>query len=132
MEEVLASPLVGSEGIIVAKRNLQRHATDFPEGGSLIWQARLRSRDLMRIMDCVQCNVCRLHGKVGALGVATAMQVLLGAEGRRGDSNRLHRVEIAALITTLGKFASAIQIVAEFEERRRAAAGAGDATTPDA
>ena len=34
MEEVLASPLVGSEGIIVAKRNLQRHATDFPEGGS--------------------------------------------------------------------------------------------------
>ena len=56
--------------------------------------------------------------QVGALGIATAMQVLLGAEGRGGDSSRLHRVEVAALITTLGKFASAIQIVTEFEERR--------------
>ena len=56
---------------------------------------------------------------MGALGVATAMQVLLGAEGRGGDSSRLHRVEIAALLTTLGKFASAVQIVTEFEERKR-------------
>ena len=60
-----------------------------------------------------------VSAQVGALGVATAMQVLLGAEGRGGDSSRLHRVEIAALLTTLGKFASAVQIVTEFEERKR-------------
>lgn len=114
VDEMLASPLLNNAGILVAESNLRRHATE--EGAaSRLWQARLRTRDLMRIMDCVQCNVCRLHGKVGSLGVATAMQVLLGAEGRGGDSSRLHRVEIAALISTLGKFAHAVQIVQEFE-----------------
>ena len=75
--------------------------------------------DLVRLR-CSLAPFCRsfLLMQVGALGIATAMQVLLGAEGRGGDSSRLHRVEIAALITTLGKFASAIQIVSEFEERR--------------
>jgi hypothetical protein len=55
---------------------------------------------------------------VGALGLATALAVLLGAEGRGGDSSRLHRVEIAALIATLGKFAKAAQIIKDFEARR--------------
>ena len=63
LDEVLASPLVLDEGVQVAQQNLQRHAVE--AGGALLWQARIRSRDLMRIMDCVQCNVCRLHGKVG-------------------------------------------------------------------
>lgn len=84
-----------------------------------------------------QCNICRLHGKVGALGVATALSVLLGAEGRGGDSSRLHRVEVAALISTLGKFANAVQIVQEFEARRAAKdaspdAGAAAASVPAA
>jgi len=54
---------------------------------------------------------------VGALGVATAMQILLGAEGV-GESYEPTRVEIAALVTTLGKFASAVKIVKEFEASR--------------
>ena len=61
-----------------AEDNLREHALARPE---LIWKARLRTRDLLRIMNCVQCNVCRLHGKVGALGVSVAMQILLGDEG---------------------------------------------------
>ena len=88
----------------------------------VIWASLLLGRPLF------QCNVCRLHGKVGALGVATALSVLLGAEGRGGDSSRLHRVEVAALISTLGKFASAVKIVQEFEARRAAAASASEAT----
>lgn len=29
-----------------------------------IWQMRQRSRAMLRVMDCVQCGACRLHGKV--------------------------------------------------------------------
>jgi len=115
VKEMLACPLISAEGVHVAETNLRRHAA---QEGAQIWQARLRTRDLLRIMDCVQCNVCRLHGKVGALGLATALQVLLGAEGRGGSSSRLNRVEIAAMITTLGKFANAVMIVQEFEARK--------------
>jgi len=114
--QLLQSPLVLDKGVEVAELNMRDHAV---QPGSKLWQARLRTRDLLRIMDCVQCNVCRLHGKVGALGIATSMQVLLGAEGRGGDSSRLHRVEIAALVTTLGKFSNAIRIVTEMEAARR-------------
>eukprot|EP00613_Pedinella_sp_CCMP2098_P054569 CAMPEP_0171897546 /NCGR_PEP_ID=MMETSP0992-20121227/48198_1 /TAXON_ID=483369 /ORGANISM="non described non described, Strain CCMP2098" /LENGTH=392 /DNA_ID=CAMNT_0012525691 /DNA_START=8 /DNA_END=1186 /DNA_ORIENTATION=+ len=113
VSEVLMSPLLNNPGVLVAESRLRAHAAN--SGGGNLWQARLRTRDLLRIMDCVQCNVCRLHGKVGSLGLATALQVLLGAEGRGGDSSRLHRVEIAALISSLGKFANAIQIIKEFE-----------------
>ena len=69
-----------------------------------IWKARLRTRDLLRVMNCVQCNVCRLHGKVAALGLATGLQILLGTEGDGGDVDSLHRVEVASLITLAAKF----------------------------
>ena len=55
---------------------------------------------------------------MGTLGLATALQLLLGAEGRGSDPNRLDRVELAALIATLGKFSNAVQIVQEFEARK--------------
>lgn len=115
VNELLECDLIADPGVELAELNLRAHAV---EPGSALWQARLRTRDLLRIMNCVQCNICRLHGKVGSLGLATAMQVLLGAEGRGGDAQRLHRVEIAALVTTLSKFASAIEFVVEMERRR--------------
>ena len=40
----------------------------------MVWKVRLRTRDLLRIMNCVQCNLCRLHGKVLACGLASALQ----------------------------------------------------------
>lgn len=120
VKDMLSCPLISNEGVAVAEANLRRHAM---QEGAQIWQARLRTRDLLRIMDCVQCNVCRLHGKVGALGLATALQVILGANGQGGDSERLKRVELAAMITTLGKFANAVMIVKEFEARKAEASG---------
>jgi len=118
MEELLESPLLSDSSLVAkidqAQDNLRDHVASNPMS---LWKARLRTRDLLRIMNCVQCNVCRLHGKVGALGLSVAMSILLGDEGRGGDAGRLHRVEIAALVSTLGKFANAIQIVGEMEER---------------
>ena len=42
-----------------------------------VWKARLRTRDLLGAMNCVQCNLCRLHGKVAALGLSVGLQVLI-------------------------------------------------------
>ncbi len=62
IKELVNSPLVNDEGVALAEVNLCKHAK---ASNGLIWQARVRTRDLLGIMDCVQCNVCRLHGKVG-------------------------------------------------------------------
>ena len=74
---------------------------------------RLRTRDLLGVMNCVQCNVCRLHGKVKVLGLSAALNVLLGFSGRGEECNRppdptsLHRVEVAAMVTTCAKLSAA-------------------------
>lgn len=64
---------------------------------------------------------------MGTLGVNTALQILLGREGRGGDAARMHRVEVAALITTLHKFLSSVQTVREMEARLVAAGRVDDA-----
>jgi len=87
-----------------------------------IWKARLRTRDLLMIMNCVQCNLCRLHGKVTALGVATCLQVMIGHEGRGGGVAELHRIEVAALITVAAKFSHAIERIKHWEAQDLAAA----------
>lgn len=56
-QELLASPLLSDAGIQVAAQNLRAHAVG--TGGGKLWQARLRTRDLMRIMDCVQVRAPR-------------------------------------------------------------------------
>jgi len=67
-----------------------------------IWQMRQRSRAMERLMDCVACGVCRLHGKVAWFGIATAFK-LIYADRR---TNKLSRVEAAALVVALDKLAS--------------------------
>lgn len=80
----------------------------------------MRTRELFRIMNCVQCNKCRLHGKVSVLGLSTAFQILVGGGvvGIDDTTNepittRIHRVELAALMTTLSKFSTSIQFCTE-------------------
>lgn len=102
---VLESAIFDDDNISVASKKLHIHAVkDTP----ILWEARLRTRDLYRIMNCVQCNKCRLHGKIGAMGLSTAFQLLLGRSGEGGDVKRVHRVELAALMTTLSKFSTAV------------------------
>lgn len=64
----------------------------------------MRSRELMRIMTCVQCNKCRIYGKNFSFGSSTALQVLLGRSGEGGDATRIRRVELAAMMAVLCKF----------------------------
>lgn len=105
---ILNEPILDDPSIQVASQNLHDHAVKNQDSIDALWEARMRTRELMRIMNCVQCNKCRLHGKIGALGLSTALQILLGRTGEGGDPNRIHRVELAALMTVLSKFSTAI------------------------
>jgi hypothetical protein len=88
---------------------------------SLLWlhtlfvSARMRSRELLRIINCVQCNKCRLHGKIAMMGLSTALQIHIGPSGDGVDPNRIHRVELAALISTLYKFSRAVKFCQEMK-----------------
>lgn len=80
-----------------------------------IWQMRQRSRAMLRAMDCVQCGVCRLHGKVCWLGVATALKLIYTHD--QAPNKPLARVEVAALLVALEKLASSARFAAEMNEQ---------------
>mmetsp|Transcript_51970 Transcript_51970/g.96160 ORF Transcript_51970/g.96160 Transcript_51970/m.96160 type:complete len:416 (+) Transcript_51970:75-1322(+) len=73
-------------------------------------ECRLRFRELCILVECVQCNHCRLHAKIFALGLATAFQVLAGGRGSRGQGP-LFRVEVGALLNALLKVGDALEVL---------------------
>ena len=77
-----------------------------------IWEVRQRSRAVLRLFDCVQCGACRIHGKVAWFGVATALKLIYSDASTRP----LCRVEVAALLTTLAKLATAVRFAEEMED----------------
>ena len=112
LRSILTHPLMDDPNIDAASRRLKDHAL---QDTNNLWEARMRTRDLMRIMNCVQCNKCRFHGKISTLGLSTALQLALGHRGTGGDIAKIHRVELAALVTTMGKFASGIELCYEMQ-----------------
>ena len=108
LRPVLSTALLDDVNVEVASRKLHDHAVKDSDSVKALWEARMRSRELLRIMNCVQCNKCRLHGKIGMMGLSTALQILLGTRGEGGDAYRIHRVELAALVATVYKFSRAI------------------------
>lgn len=107
LRAILSHPLLDDPSIDAAARRLKEHAL---KDSNSLWEARMRMRDLMRIMNCVQCNKCRLHGKISTLGLSTAIQLIVGHRGTGGDVTKIHRVELAALVTTLSKCNDAIEL----------------------
>jgi len=73
-------------------------------------EIRLRLRELCTVMDCVQCNACRIHGKVASMGLATACRVLWN-----GSPNKhLSRVEVASLVVFLDKLTEGVRVAKQF------------------
>jgi hypothetical protein len=102
----LDSPVLSDPSVQVATKKLHDHAVQSPD---TLWEARMRTTDLLRIMNCVQCNKCRLHGKLAMMGLSTALQIHLGRNGEGADMSRITRVELAALLSTTYKFSRAVQ-----------------------
>lgn len=73
-------------------------------------EIRLRLRELCTAMDCVQCNACRIHGKVASMGLATAFRVLWASDAGKN----LSRVEVGSLVVFLDKLTEGMRAVSLF------------------
>jgi hypothetical protein len=62
------------------------------------------------ILDCVQCQQCKLHGKMAMLGYGTALKILFV---KNPENLALERNEIVALINTVTKLSESIRQVRE-------------------
>jgi ERO1-like protein alpha len=67
--------------------------------------------NIAQIMDCVECQKCKVYGKMQMLGLATALRKLLNE-----DHAQLTRNELVALINTLKKWCESIQIYHTFQD----------------
>eukprot|EP00899_Mesostigma_viride_P015520 jgi/Mesvir1/2396/Mv22140-RA.1 len=70
--------------------------------------------NISRVLDCVSCQKCRLHGKLQLLGLGAALKILLVPDklllaDANGDT--LTREELVALFNTAHKFSEAIDYV---------------------
>lgn len=115
LKAALSSPLLDESSVGVASRKLHDHAVKDSDSVGALWEARMRTRELLRIMNCVQCNKCRLHGKISVASLSTALQILMGRTGEGEDPDRIHRVELATLMTSLHKASRAIKLVHQMQ-----------------
>merc|ERR1719223_1019766 len=58
------------------------------------------------ILDCVQCQQCKLHGKMAMLGYGTALKILFLPE--KAIAGSLSRNEIVALLNTIAKMSESV------------------------
>lgn len=66
---------------------------------------------IVQIMDCVDCQKCKVYGKMQVLGLTVALRKLLN-EG----PTQLTRNELVALVNTLKKWAESIKIMRIFRD----------------
>lgn len=64
------------------------------------------------ILDCVQCQQCKLHGKMAMLGYGTALKILFTSREEL-IAGSLNRNEVIALINTVAKMSEALIDVRE-------------------
>lgn len=137
----------GTSAEDVESRRLLRHLLDrvesTPSGqsGSQLFSLKselaiTQMHNISRIFDCIECEKCRLHGKVKLMALQIALKVdgensrvpsepsgqlseLSGqSEGEtRNGLKSLERNEIVGLINALHYFAQCILIVKKFERR---------------
>lgn len=70
--------------------------------------------NITRLLDCVECQKCRLHGIV----TIEAFLLTLKSAGRASEVDHLDRNGVVALVNTLGYFAESIDILHRMETRR--------------
>ena len=66
--------------------------------------------NISSIFDCVQCQQCKLHGKMSMLGYGAALKILFM---KNSESYSLTRNEVVAFINTVAKFSEALRDVRE-------------------
>eukprot|EP00934_Nitzschia_sp_Nitz4_P000887 Nitzschia sp. Nitz4//scaffold288_size23661//22263//23444//NITZ4_008473-RA/size23661-processed-gene-0.47-mRNA-1//-1//CDS//3329545809//887//frame0 len=107
LTQFLDHPVFAESAIHGPSDKLLSHAKG---ASNTLWEARMKTRQLLRAMNCVQCNKCRLHGKVAMMGLATVLQIHLDNQETGTRVNRINRVGLASMIATMQKFARAVQL----------------------
>jgi hypothetical protein len=78
-------------------------------------QLRSAFHNISRIMNCVGCEKCKLHGKLQILGLGTALRILFQQDYSK--QLKLERNEVMALIVTLAKFSHALHITRDMNNK---------------
>ncbi|BFZ11697.1 hypothetical protein BsWGS_14736 [Bradybaena similaris] len=73
-------------------------------------------RNISRIMDCVECDKCRLWGKLQVLGMGTALKILFSGDNINSKHFQLTRTEIVALFNAFGRLSSSIHAIETFRK----------------
>jgi flavocytochrome c len=78
----------------------------FQDGSDLSIQQNFKGvfHNISSILDCVQCQQCKLHGKMAMLGYGTALKILFVPPERLS----LERNEVVALINTAGRLSESL------------------------
>jgi len=64
--------------------------------------------NISSILDCVQCQQCKLHGKMAMLGYGTALKILFSKKNMI-STETIDRNEIVAFINTICKFSESLK-----------------------
>jgi hypothetical protein len=75
-------------------------------------------RNITKLLDCVTCQKCKLHAKLGLLGIGTALKILLCPNEKQLEltCTSLAREEIVALFNTIGRWSEAIQTLQKMRQ----------------
>lgn len=68
--------------------------------------------NISSILDCVQCQQCKLHGKMSMLGYGTALKILFTSKEELIEGS-LSKNEVVAFINTIAKMSEAMTDVRE-------------------
>jgi ERO1-like protein alpha len=71
-------------------------------------------RNVTEMMDCVECQKCKVYGKLQVLGLGVAMKSLI-----RDHPATLTRNEMVAFVNTLNKWSESIEIIERMKRRLR-------------
>ena len=61
----------------VASRKLHNYVIKYSNSKGALCKVQMRKCELLRIMNCVQYNKCRFHGKIESMEFLTALQILV-------------------------------------------------------
>lgn len=100
------------------KKNLLKGSFNYSKNISDDFKQELRQKfkNISALMDCVECEKCKVWGKLQVIGYATALKLLLEFESPNDlKLLKFRRVEFVSLFNTFDKLSKAIEYVNEFK-----------------
>jgi ERO1-like protein alpha len=75
--------------------------------------------NISRILDCVECEVCKVYSKLQTYGIAAALKILFSEKLGGASEVNLKRNELIALVNTFNKFSTSLEYIDRMFMRKR-------------